>query len=203
MELNSNDELNLEAVLPTFNIKDSYLLAYEVHLNSYCKESGSGRGKGLAAFYNENKFTVSHAFSDELLQISVFESEDLCVIGIYRSSSDRNLGIVLANVIPKFGSCLIIGDLNICSKASSKHFFLESLRQRGFKLLTNEATHWDGGALDQAWLRKAPDVTKIATIEVYSPLFNCKDHDAILFTFGTEKSKFSLFYYFLTFLSRI
>ena len=77
--------------------------------------NNGGRGKGLAAFYKEDKFTVTTNFFDEYLQITVFEAADLCVVSIYRSQEDKVLRMLLAYVIPATGSCLVLGDLNLCS----------------------------------------------------------------------------------------
>jgi hypothetical protein len=52
----------------------------------------------------------------------------------------------------------------------------------GFKLLVSEATHFDGGHLDQAWLRSITTTKDVHSIELYSPYYNCKDHDALLFS---------------------
>ena len=135
---------------------------------------------------------MSHIFNDENLQITVFESEDLCVIGIYRSHNDTNVTMQLAHLIPDADSCscLVIGDLNVCSRTASNHPVLLLLRQKGFHLLVTEATHFGGNALDQVWLR-APtiDTSHVYDTEIYSTYFNCKDHDAILFTFHTQKEK--------------
>ena len=82
-------------------------------------------------------------FSDDCLQVTVLESEDedLCVIGIYRSQGDKYLYNVLANIIPVTGSCLILGDLNLCSRLAANHSVFELLRQKGFVLQISEATH--------------------------------------------------------------
>jgi hypothetical protein len=56
------------------------------------------------------------------------------------------------------------------------------LKSAGFKLLLTDATHFDGGHLDQAWLRVMPRKEDLFSIELYSPYYNMKDHDALLFT---------------------
>ena len=99
--------------------------------------------------------------------------------------------MVLANLIPDAGSCscLIIGDLNLCSRTAQKHSFFEFLRQKGFKCLLSEATHIDGGALDQAWLRTTPDAPHVTNAVINSKYYTAKDHDAILFTFQQEETR--------------
>jgi hypothetical protein len=53
----------------------------------------------------------------------------------------------------------------------------------GFRLqgsgqgLTSEATFFKGSHIDQAWLRKGDMDT---TVQLYSPYYTCRDHDALL-----------------------
>ena len=188
--LQPHEELDLKAVLPIYNKEDSYLKDYQVSLTNI------GRGKGIAAFYKEEKFTVTTNFFDEHLQITVFKSEDLCVVGIYRSHEDKVLRMLLANVIPNSGSCLVIGDLNLCARAEPNHSVFEFLRQLGFELQIKEATHFTGGALDQAWLRTNSTV-KASKTQLYSPYFNARDHDGILFSFYDPLKESGI--YFLVF----
>ena len=87
--LQLHEELDLKAVLPIYNKEDSYLKDYQVSLTNI------GRGKGLAAFYKEEKFTVTTNF-----------------VGIYRSHEDKVLRMLLANVIPNSGHR---GSKSLCS----------------------------------------------------------------------------------------
>ena len=150
--------------------------------------NNSGRGKGLAAFYRENKFVVTRNFYDLNLQITVLESENLCVVTLYRSNCDTNIVRLLNDIIPKDGACLIIGDINICSRAAANHPALKLLRKKGFHLLLSEATHFGGGALDQGWLRTDTTV-QVSGTQIYSPYFNARDHDAVLFTLAQKEDK--------------
>ena len=133
-------------------------------------------------------------YTDEHLQITVLESEDLRVIAIYRSSQDKYMCMLLANVIPASGNCLILGDINICSRGAPNHSVFKFLRKHGFNLLVSEASHSGGGALDQAWLRTSIVVPQMSNTVLYPAYFTCKDHDGILFSFfdpQKEKSRFS------------
>ena len=196
LEHGENQTLNTDnfsdGVLPTnYNQipanRDSSLElpGYKLHLNS------RGRGKGLAAYYNE-KFNVTQSICSDLLQITVLEANDICVISIYRSHGDKSLNTQLSHVIPKTGSCLIIGDLNICSSENNQHEVFTVLRSMGFQLMISEATHFLGRKIDQAWLRSSPNTQQVAHTSLYSPYFNAKDHDSILVTFcdpNTEKGE--------------
>ena len=115
------------------------------------------------------------------------------VIKIYRSQQDTNITMLLGHLIPAVGNVLIIGDMNICSRSESKHSAFQLLRQKGFENQISEATHFGGGALDQAWLRTTTDTHYVSNTDIYSPFYNSKDHDTVLFTFYTpqDKSMFS------------
>ena len=89
----------------------------------------------------------------------------------------------LSNIIPKTSPCLLIGDLNICSMANPNHEVFTALRLLGFQLLISEATHYNGGKIDQAWLRSRPNYKEVSSTMMYSPYFNAKDHDSILFSY--------------------
>ena len=154
-----------------------HLNDYELHLN------GNGRGKGLATYFKEKKFAVKQDITNEDLQITILESENLCVIGLYRSNADRTLSLHLKDLIPASGNCLIIGDFNLCTRRSPSHEVFLTMKALGFVLLVSEATHFDGGHLDQAWLRIMKSTQHVHAIELYSPYYNCKDHDALLFSF--------------------
>jgi hypothetical protein len=148
-----------------------HLDGYKLHLNS------SGRGKGLAVYFKENKFATTQDIKREHLQITILESQDLCVVSLYRSDADRTLAAELKTIIPATGTCLVIGDFNLCTARSPKHEVFQTLRSMGFELLVTEATHFAGGHIDQAWLR---NTTLKTTMQVYSPYYTCKDHDALL-----------------------
>ena len=92
---------------------------------------------------------------------------------------DTTLHEKLKAIIPSEGTCLILGDFNICSKLQSNHGIFKTLRSLNFVPLVDEATHLNGGHLDQAWLRNS---NQNHDIQLYSPYYTCKDHDALLFS---------------------
>ena len=156
------------------------LHGFDLNLNSV------GRGKGLAAYFKADKFTVVKSVTKDLLQLTVLASVDLCVIALHRSSGDQELRQNLIEVIPDDCSCLVIGDFNICSIRNSDHEVFEALQQMGFQLLTTQATHIEGGHIDQAWF-KGVDPTLKSDVAIYSPYYTAKDHDAQLVTvYGAE-----------------
>ena len=48
------------------------------------------------------------------------------------------------------------------------------LLQNGFKQLVHDATHIEGGHIDHVYIRNV-----LVDIEMYSPYFTAKDHDAL------------------------
>ena len=103
-------------------------------------------------------------------------------MSLYRSGNDETLGQVLKENIPSAKNCLVIGDFNICTRKFPNHEVFAILKSDGFKLLLDVATHFDGGHLDQAWLRVRLREEDHVSMELYSPYYNSKDHDALLFT---------------------
>ena len=86
---------------------------------------------------------------------------------------------VLKETIPDQEPCLIIGDFNLCAKYNANHEIFAALRTSNFKLIVSLATHIKGGHIDQAWLRCQTDQYDV---QLYSPYYTCKDHDALLFS---------------------
>ena len=177
ININTDQTDNEEFIEPENNEYDLSLKLpnYKLHLNS------CGRGKGLAIYYKD-KFEVTRDICQENLQMTILESEDLCVICIYRSDQDKSLCNQLAEVIPASTPCLVIGDINICSMAASNHEVFTMLKVMGFSLLVTEATHITGGHIDQAWLRRPLNENEVFNTQLYSPYYNARDHDCILFT---------------------
>jgi hypothetical protein len=85
------------------NSSPLHLNGYKLHLNSI------GRGKGLALYFKENKFAVKQDSTNDDLQLTILESENLCVVGLYRSNDDKSLTQQLKELIPAVGACLIMG----------------------------------------------------------------------------------------------
>ena len=128
--------------------------------------------------FREHKFKAHQNITTPELQITVLKSADVCVIGLYRSVQEKHLASVLKDIIPSSGSCLIIGDFNICSMKSPEHEVFSTLKSLGFKQQICGATHFEGGHLDQSWAR----TKEACETQLYSPYYTCKDHDGLLFT---------------------
>ena len=119
-----------------------YLKDTTFHFNS------RGRGKGISIYSRNNRFDIVEDINNESLQMTLLKSNELHVLGLYRSKPDIVLSSELSRVIPATGPCLVIGDFNICSKKTPNHQVFIILRSLGFNLLLHEATHFEGGHLD-------------------------------------------------------
>ena len=139
-----------------------------------------GRGKGLVIYYREEKATARNIYTDENLQLSVVSNQAVEIIGFYRSAGDKNFISAVENLIQPSKFYLLIGDLNICSKSYSHHAVFKDLSRLGFKLITEQSTHILGGYLDQAWIKLVNVDSVQFHHSLYSPVYNCMDHDAIL-----------------------
>ena len=146
-----------------------------------------GRGRGLAIYFKRSKFQVTKTVNCLDIQITRLEGENLTILALYRSHGNTTILDCLKELIPDYGNCLIIGDVNICMQSQPSNHLFKKLREKNFTALLSEATHLKGGHIDQAWYRGD---TNNCEMKIYSPYYTCKDHDALLFTqhySGTDK----------------
>ena len=165
------------------NTEDSRLQIddFSLSLNSV------GRGKGLAVFFKDSKFQVAKVINCTDIQITKLEGDKLTIIALYRSHGNTTILDYLKELIPEKGSCLAIGDVNICMQSQPSHEIFQRLRKNNFVALMCEATHFKGGHIDQAWYRGD---TNNCLMKMYCPYYTCKDHDALLFVqHGQIKSR--------------
>ena len=160
---------------PTLKIEN-----YSLSLNSI------GRGRGLAVYFKESELVVTQVIKQQTYQITKLESGNFTVISLYRSIYDKDMTKVLKETIPDHGPCLIIGDFNLCTKYNPNHEIISALTTSNFKLIVSVATHIKGGHIDQAWLRCQTDHFDV---QLYSPYYTCKDHDALLFSLYEPSSE--------------
>ena len=77
--------------------------------------NNGGRGKGIATYYNK-KFTHKTDIKMNGISISKMESEEMNVIGVYRSQEGdlEDLIKILETLIDDKKTTIIGGDLNVC-----------------------------------------------------------------------------------------
>ena len=151
---------------------------YKLSLNSVAN------GKGLATYYNKNIFQHTEDIKMDLMQLSKFSSRDFEVISVYRSNNGNEKQLVEAinSILPIGKPAIICGDINICFAENRKNTVSVNLKKLGFKQIVREATHIEGGHIDHIYVRGL----KIMDMELYSPYYTAKDHDALFLSVGLQ-----------------
>ena len=75
---------------------------------------------------------------------------------------------------------MVTGDFNICTIKDPGNAVTKMLEGLGFKQLLSEATHIQGGHIDQCYWLDRKGKWKLPSVERYSPYHS--DHDALLIT---------------------
>ena len=150
----------------------SNIPGFEASFNS------AGKGRGTAAFFRCETFTAQEDLNKKLpdAQISMFTSEKVDVILVYRSQGQQEENILteLKNMINTEKTTVVCGDLNICLKKDPDNIIITTMAAWDFEQLNKEASHVAGGHLDHMYLTR--DTALEGTLERYTPFFS--DHDA-------------------------
>ena len=154
------------------NLENYKLPQYTANFNS------GGRGKGLASYYNE-KFTHKEDVKEEGFSISMLETKDVDVIGVYRSQDGNTKCLIekLGAIIDETKTTVIGGDINICVLSSPNNSITKQMRNKGFTQLVNKATHIEGGLIDHVYLKTNMDCQYSWRIEDFPKYYS--DHDSI------------------------
>ena len=138
--------------------------------------NNGGRGKGITSYFNE-KFKHTTDIKKTGFSISMMKSDDLDVIGIYRSQ-DGNMDEILQildKLIIKTKPTMIGGDLNVCVLKAPNNIMTKNLKERGFLQVVKKATHIDGGLLDHVYIFENGRFTW--AVEEFPKYYS--DHDGI------------------------
>ena len=174
-------ETSIEQDSPT---KDLELEGYISYFHNISK------GKGIVTYVKNNtKIKMNEHTSDTGIQISSFKAEFFSSIAVYRSSFGNvgNLTEKLVKLIDKRKCVLIIGDFNICTKRKPNNTVTTMLISQDFISLLDEATHIDGGYIDQTYWKDEDQEFYQPKVERYSPYYS--DHDAICITLTQKDTK--------------
>ena len=111
------------------------------------------------------------------MQLSKFSATKIDLISIYRSNKGDEKEFVenLKSLVSPNKPTVIIGDFNFCTQEKRLHSISSALSSLDFKQIVSEATHIEGGHLDQIYVRGVEN----AEVELYSPYYTAKDHDAL------------------------
>ena len=131
------------------------------------------------ALVSEHNLQVSKA---SLLHSCGDSSDEIQIFNVYRSSDQRVEDLIdhLIDLIEVDKPTLITGDLNICTLKEPKNRLTTLLTKMGFKLMSNEATHIQGGHIDHAYWIDPTGAWQSPAVERYSPYYS--DHDSLLIT---------------------
>ena len=158
-------------------IEELKLNSYQLHLNS------AGHGKGLAIYFQAEKFKHSTDIKQPNFQVTKMTSPSLDVISVYRSSggSQSEMLDTIKTLLSPEKSTMICGDFNICLQEKKNKGFLEAFEQLGFEEMVKQATHFKGGHIDHVYFF-SPHKQHCLEAMLYSPYYPTKDHDAICST---------------------
>ena len=139
-----------------------------------------GQGKGITAYYDQDKFLPIAEVKMEKFQITKFQHQSMDIINLYRSQTGNSLELLehLKKLIEDEQITLITGDFNICFMENFNNRLIQGLLQIGFDQLVHEPTHIQGRHIDQAFFRDPSNRLK-PIIDRYSPY---SDHDGICIT---------------------
>ena len=139
-----------------------------------------GRGKGLCIYYDNEEFAEECNANGENFQITKITSENLDVIGVYRSENGNKTELIsnLQEILSPTKDTVILGDFNIDYLKDQANVISSTLRSLGFKQVVKQPTHILGSLLDHAYVRIADHCVQGKTdVFTHSPYYS--DHDAI------------------------
>ena len=139
---------------------------------------GFGKGKGISVYYKESKFRHIIDVSTEKIQLVKLAGIRCDLIAVYKAplGNDGLLRDELQSLIDDDKSTIICGDLNLCFIDNRNCRTTKHLIEKGFRQIVKEATHINGGHIDQVYLR-SKNIS--AEVELHSPYYTAKDHDAL------------------------
>ena len=147
---------------------------YQASFNS------GGNGRGIVGFFNPDVF--SHRADCKLgaAQLSLFVSEEVDVIHIYRSQQQslRELAEKVFEWRNEDKVMVVCGDLNVCLKKEPKNVFSRRMEDQGLQQIGKEATHERGGQIDHLYV--SSQAVAGTTLERGSMIYS--DHDALCIT---------------------
>ena len=137
---------------------------YIMTVNSF----GENRGKGILTYYKPCMFSQITNIKEEDLQVTMLSSDTIDIISLYRSSTNKTLVTHLKHLIHPDKKVLICGDFNFCYIENRGSSILQFFRHALFCQVVLNATHIEGGHLDQVYYRDKSEATTV-DFQLYSP----------------------------------
>ena len=85
----------------------------------------------------------------------------------------------LLSIMDLSKTTILCGDFKIYYKKPKQHYIIKSLENLGFDQLVKEATHIQGGHIDQVYVKEG-NLHIAVDVSIYSPYYCAKDHDTLL-----------------------
>ena len=152
---------------------DNYVLPHhDVNFNN------GGRGKGITTYYN-SIFIHKESINEEGFSITILETEDFDVIGVYRSQHGdvRRILERLDAMIDPGKTTIVGGDMNICILSSPDNYLTKQMLGKGFLQLVKKATHIEGGLIDHVYVKANKSCKYSWIVEDFPKYYS--DHDSI------------------------
>ena len=137
-----------------------------------------GRGKGIASYF-ANRFSHKHDVKEDGFSISMFQNEEIDVVGVYRSQEGDMTDLIekLDDIIDDHKTTIVGGDMNICILSSPHNYLTKGMQDRGFEQLVDKPTHIEGGLIDHVYVRIGKDCQYSWNVEDFPKYYS--DHDSI------------------------
>ena len=113
----------------------------------------------------------------------MLSSPELDIVNVYRSQGMDNVELAndLRSIVNKSKLTVICGDFNLCYVDDRDNEVTKMFENEGFVQLVNEATHFMGGHIDHVYSNHDTQKYEV-NIQLYSPYYLAKDHDAVCIT---------------------
>ena len=181
------EDVRLDNVLQQSDIiclQETWLEGETLELKGYLSYFNSqGRGKGTVVYIKEgesNNIQNEHhvqMVTSPYLQLTKLSTNTLDIVNIYRSQEESFNSVKrhLQDLLNINKNTLIIGDFNFCylEKTNNLRNYLD---EQGFSQLVSNATHINGGLLDQVYIRQVEGING-AMVKQMSNYYS--DHDTI------------------------
>ena len=124
------------------------------------------------------------------VQMTKINAAELDLVNMYRSqgADDKQIIEDLETVIDIDKITIIVGDVNFCFIDDRNHPIAKYLEANGFSQHVKQATHLQGGHIDQVYSNLNPTIYDV-NILMHSPYYTYQDHDALFVTLKKFKDK--------------
>ena len=131
-------------------------------------------GKGVATFFSRD-FTCYNNICEDDLQMTKVSGDNLDIVNVYRSSSNKSLNERLLAVVNPDRPTVICGDVN-CDVKQENVDFARTLEKLEFKQIVERPTHDMGRCIDVVFVNRL----LLESVSVKQMGVGFSDHDCLL-----------------------